>query len=68
LTVEYDKDLDILYIRLNGEYALSEEINENAIIDLDSDRRILAIDASDFFGRANQEDLQSPGSCSDLRM
>ena len=58
MTVEYDKDLDILYIRLKeGKYALSEAseaINKNTIIDLDPDGRILAIeilDASDFLGK-----------------
>jgi uncharacterized protein YuzE len=55
LTVEYDKDLDILYIRLKaGKYALSESINKNTIVDLDPDGRILAIeilDASDFLGK-----------------
>jgi uncharacterized protein YuzE len=55
LTVEYDKDLDILYIRLKkGKYAFSEDINKNTIIDLDPDGRILAIeilDVSDFLGK-----------------
>jgi len=54
MKVEYDKDLDIMYIRLKeGRYAFSEEINENTVIDLDSDGRILAIeilDVSDFLG------------------
>jgi len=43
--VEYDKDLDIMYVQLReGKYAFSEEINENAIIDLGDDGRILAIE------------------------
>ncbi len=55
MTVEYDKDLDILYIRLkDGKYAFSEDVNKNTIIDLDVDGRILAIeilDVSDFLGK-----------------
>jgi len=43
--VEYDKDLDIMYVQLReGKYAFSEEINENAIIDLGHDGRILGIE------------------------
>jgi len=46
--VEYDKDLDIMYVRLReGKYAFSEEINENAIIDLGDDGKILAIEILD---------------------
>jgi len=52
--IEYDKDLDIMYIRLkDGKYAFSEEINENTLLDLDPGGRILAIeihDVSDFLG------------------
>ncbi len=55
MTVECDKDLDILYIRLkDGKYAFSEDVNKNTIIDLDVDGRILAIeilDVSDFLGK-----------------
>ena len=55
MTVEYDKDLDILYIRLKaGKYAFSEDINKNTILDLDADGRILSIeilDVSDFLGK-----------------
>ncbi len=44
-----------MYIRLkDGNYAFSENINENTIIDLDADGRILAIeilDVSDFWGK-----------------
>jgi len=54
MRVEYDKDLDIMYIRLKeGKYVFSEEINENAVIDLDPEGRILAIeilDVSSFLG------------------
>jgi uncharacterized protein YuzE len=54
LRVEYDKDLDTMYIRLKeGKYAFSEEINENALLDLDPQGKILAIeirDVSDFLG------------------
>jgi hypothetical protein len=35
MRVEFDKDLDIMYLRLReGKYAFSEEINENVVIDL----------------------------------
>ncbi len=55
MRVEYDKDLDIMHIKLkDGKYAFSEDINQNAIIDLDQDGRILAIeilDVSDFLGK-----------------
>lgn len=55
MRIEYDEDLDIMYIRLKeGNYAFSEEINENTVIDLDPDGRILAIeilDVCDFFGK-----------------
>ena len=54
MRVEYDKDLDTMYIRLKeGKYAFSEEINENALLDLDPQGKILAIeirDVSDFLG------------------
>jgi len=53
--VEYDRDLDVMYIRLKeGKYAFSEEINENALLDLDLEGRILAIeirDVSAFLGK-----------------
>ncbi len=52
--VEYDRDLDIMYIRLkDGRYAFTEEINKNTLLDLDPEGRILAIeihDVSDFLG------------------
>ncbi|MEM2965253.1 MAG: DUF2283 domain-containing protein [Candidatus Bathyarchaeia archaeon] len=55
MKVEYDKDLDIMYVRLReGKYAFSEEMNENAIIDLGDDGKILAIeilDVSKILGR-----------------
>ncbi|MEM2989069.1 MAG: DUF2283 domain-containing protein [Candidatus Bathyarchaeia archaeon] len=55
MEVEYDKDLDIMYVRLReGRYAFSEGINENAIMDLGDDGRILAIEilgASKILGR-----------------
>lgn len=44
----------------DGEYAFSEEINKNTIIDLDSEGRILAIeilDVSDFLGK---EQIEKP--------
>lgn len=48
MRIEYDEDLDIMYIRLKeGKYAFSEEINENTVIDLDPDGRILAIEILD---------------------
>ena len=49
------KDLDIMQIKLKDrKYAFIEEINQNGIINLDQDGRILAIeilDVSDFFGK-----------------
>lgn len=55
MKIEYDKKLDIMYIRFKeGKYAFSEELNENAIIDLDERGRILALellDISKIFGR-----------------
>lgn len=55
MTVEYDRDHDIMFIRLKqGKYAFSENINENTIIDLDSEGRILAIeilDVTDFLDK-----------------
>lgn len=55
MKIEYDRDLDIIYIRLkDGKYAFSEEVNENTIIDLDPEGRILAIeilDVSEVFGK-----------------
>ena len=55
MKVEYDKKLDIMYIRFKeGKYAFSEELNENAILDLDEKGRILAIellDISKVFGQ-----------------
>ena len=56
MRVEYDKDLDITYIRLK--YAFSEEINENTIIDLDSEGRILAIEILDVSGFLGKELLR----------
>jgi len=54
MRVEYDKDLDIMYIRLKeGKYAFSEEVNENALLDLDPEGKILAVeihDVSEFLG------------------
>ncbi len=48
MRVEYDKDLDILQIKLkHGKYAISEDINNNTIIDLDSEGRILGIEILD---------------------
>ncbi len=48
MRVEYDKDLDILQIKLkDGKYAISEDINNNTIIDLDSEGRILGIEILD---------------------
>jgi len=45
MKVDYDKDLDIMYVRFRqGKYAFSEEMNENAIIDLGDDGKILAIE------------------------
>jgi uncharacterized protein YuzE len=55
MRVEFDKDLDIMYLRLReGKYAFSEEINENVVIDLGEDGKILAIEileASKILGR-----------------
>ena len=55
MRVEYDKDLDILYIRLReGKYAFSEAASDNVIVDLGPEGEILAIelmDASKVFGR-----------------
>ncbi len=55
MKIEYDKKLNIMYIRFKeGKYAFSEELNENAIIDLDEKGRILAIELLDIkkiFGR-----------------
>ena len=55
MNVEYDKDLDIMYLRLKeGKYAFTEEVNENTLLDLDPDGKILAIeihDISDFLGK-----------------
>jgi len=57
--VEYDRDLDILYMRLRkGRYAFSEEINENTIIDLDPEGRILAVEILDVSGYLGEELLQ----------
>ena len=59
MKVECNKDLDIMQIKLKeGKYAFSEEINKNAIIDLDSEGHILAIeilDVSDFLGKEQVE-------------
>ncbi|MEM2906173.1 MAG: DUF2283 domain-containing protein [Candidatus Bathyarchaeia archaeon] len=53
--MEYDRDLDILYIRLReGKYAFSEAANDNLVVDLGPEGEILAIelmDASEVFGR-----------------
>ena len=55
MKVEYDKKLDIMYIRFKkGKYAFSEELNENAVLDLDAQGRLLAIeilDISKVFGQ-----------------
>jgi len=55
MKIEYNKKVDIMYLRFKeGKYAFSEELNENAIIDLDEKGRILAIellDISKIFGR-----------------
>jgi len=57
--VEYDRNLDIMYIRLKeGKYAFSEEINENAIMDLDPDGRILAVEIIDVSSFLGEELLQ----------
>lgn len=44
-----------MYIRFKeGKYAFSEEVNENTVMDLDREGRILAIellDVSDFLGK-----------------
>lgn len=59
MKVEYDKDLDIMYIRLKeGKYAFSEEINENTVIDLDPEGKILAIEILDVSGFLGKELLQ----------
>jgi len=59
MRVEYDKDLDIMYIRLKeGKYAFSEEINENALIDLDPEGRILAIEIHDVSAFLGEDLLQ----------
>jgi len=48
MKIEYDKKLDIMYIRFKeGTYAFSEELNENAIIDIDENGRMLAIELLD---------------------
>ena len=48
MKIEYDKDLDIMYVRFRSDkYAFSEEINENTIIDFDVNGRILAIEILD---------------------
>lgn len=48
MKVEYDKDMDILYIRIREDkYGFSEEINENTIIDFSVDGKILAIEVLD---------------------
>lgn len=55
MSVEYDKDLDIMCVKLKeGKYAFSEEINDSALLDLDPDGKILAVeirDVTDFLGR-----------------
>jgi len=55
MKVEYDKDLDIMYIKLkDGKYAFTEEVNDNALLDLDPEGRILALeihDVSSFLGQ-----------------
>jgi uncharacterized protein YuzE len=59
--VEYDKDLDILQIKLkDGKYAFSEDINKNTILDLDSDGRILGIEilnVTDILGKAQVQKM-----------
>lgn len=59
MRVEYDKDLDIMCVRLReGKYAFSEEINENAIMDLGGDGRILAIEILGVSGILGRELLE----------
>ena len=59
MKVEYDRGLDILYMRLKkGKYAFSEEISEKAILDLDAEGRILAGEILDVSGCLGEELLQ----------
>ena len=48
LTIEHDKDVDIMYIKLKeGKYAFSEEINDSALMDLDPEGRTIAVEVHD---------------------
>jgi uncharacterized protein YuzE len=55
LTIEHDKDIDIMYIKLKeGKYAFSEEINDSALMDLDPEDMTLVVeihDVSDVLGK-----------------
>ncbi len=59
MRVEYDKDLDIMYIKLKeGRYAFTEESNKNALIDLDVEGKILAIEILDVSGLLGKDLLE----------
>jgi len=67
MRVEYDRDLDAMYIMLKeGRYAFSEEIDENALLDLDPEGRILAIEivmSQNFSERNCSRRLSGPRGC-----
>jgi uncharacterized protein YuzE len=59
LTIEYDKDIDIMYIKLKeGKYAFSEEINDSAMMDLDPEGRTIAVEVHDVSDVLGKELLQ----------
>ena len=59
MKVEYDKDLDIMYIKLKaGKYAFTEEINNNTLLDLDPQGKILALEIHDVSTFLGEELLQ----------
>jgi len=59
MNVEYGRGTDVLYIRIKGgRYASSEEINENVVIDLDKEGRILAIEIPDASSTLGKEILE----------
>ncbi len=59
MKVEYDKDLGIIYIRLKEvKYAFTEEINDNTLLDLDAEGKILALEIHDVSSFLGEELLQ----------
>ncbi|GBC72382.1 hypothetical protein HRbin03_00209 [archaeon HR03] len=59
MNVEYDRDTDVLYIRIrDGSYSYSEAINENVIIDIDVEGKILAIEILDASLTLGKETLE----------